>query len=230
MFERTLSPERPTRELRHFPRVPLVVPVRLRWPGALGLEAEVTETRDTSRGGILVASERERRAGSPVWVTFPFNPDEANCVPEFPARVAYSYFTAASGVRIGIAFGAPHANGASGKSHNGAGQNGNSSLWRRAKRAIFGVEERRLYDRVNVALPVNLRRGDSPWVDQAMSANVSAGGLEFCSRLIYELGENVEAELPKGRWPTSGQRSARVLRVSSDEDSLLQNVAVQFVS
>jgi hypothetical protein len=233
MFERTLIADRPRRELRQFPRIPLVVRVRLRWAGALGLETEVTETRDTGRGGMLVTSEREHRAGSPVWVTFPFNPDQADFLPEFPAHVAYSQFTAAGGVRVGIAFDAPHGRDARARhisNGNGSGHNGNGSLWSRARRAIFGIEERRRYERMALALPTSVRRQDSPWPDEAISVNLSTGGAEFRSRLIYQAGERIELELPEGRWPASGKHAARVLRVAEQNGSLLQNVSVEFIS
>ena len=232
MFERTLIADRPRREMRQFPRIPLVVRVRLRWAGALGLETEVTETRDTGRGGMLVKSEHERRAGTPVWVTFPFNPDEADCLPEFPAHVAYSQFTASGDVRVGIAFDASHGAAAHSRhigNGNGAGHNGNGSLWSRAKRAIFGIEERRRCERVALALAINVRREDSPWPDEAISVNLSAGGAEFCSRQIYEVGARIEVELPEGRWAVSGKHAARVLRVADQEGSMLQNVTVEFI-
>ena len=232
MFERTLIADRPRQEMRRFPRIPLVVRVRLRWVGALGLETEVIETRDTGRGGILVTSEHERRAGTPVWVTFPFNPDEADCLPEFPAHVAYSQPTVAGDVRVGIGFDSAHGRDAHARhigNGNGAGHNGSGSLWSRAKRAIFGIEERRRHVRMAVALPISVRRGDSPWPDEVISVNVSAGGAEFCSRQIYEVGARIDVELPEGRWAVRGKHTARILRVADQDGSLLQNVSVEFI-
>lgn len=233
MFERTLIAERPAREMRRFRRTPLVVGVRLRWAGALGLETETSETRDTSRGGILVASGRERRAGSPVWVTLPFAQGENACVPEFPAHVAYSYFTASGAVRVGIAFNEneshqAHTNGNGHK--NGARSNARFSLWQRAKVAIFGHEEKRRFERATVAVPILVRREDSPWPDEAISVNLSAGGFEFCSRQIYAPGEKLEAEVPDGRWAGAGRHVARVLRVGDGDGSLVQRVAAEFIS
>lgn len=233
MFDRTLIAERPAREMRRFRRIPLMVGVRLRWAGALGLETETTETRDTSRGGILVTSDRERRAGSPVWVTLPFAQGEAACVPEFPAHVAYAYFTASGGVRVGIAFDAngSHRTHSNGNSHkNGAHSNARFSLWQRAKVAIFGHEEKRRFERARVAIPILVRREDSPWPDEAISVNLSAGGFEFCSRQIYAAGEKLEAEVPDGRWAGAGRHVARVLRVRDGDGSLLQSVAAEFIS
>lgn len=233
MFERTLIAERHAREMRRFRRIPLVVGVRLRWAGALGLETEIAETRDTSRGGIQVTSQRERRAGSPVWVTFPLAPDKEECVPEFPARVAYSYFTASGAVRVGIAFDANefHRARSNGNGHkNGEHGDDGFSLWQRAKIALFGREEKRRFERATVAVPIHVRHEDSPWPDEAISVNLSAGGFEFCSRQIYAPGEKLKVEVPYRRWAGADRHVARVLRVRDDDGSLLQRVAAEFIS
>ena len=41
------------KDLRTSSRVPLTLPIRLRWQGALGQTMEVTQTLDSSRGGLL---------------------------------------------------------------------------------------------------------------------------------------------------------------------------------
>jgi len=58
---------------RQHARVRLRLPVRLRWVAPLGQQSEICETRNVSKGGLLVACKEHHREGFPLWVTFPFD-------------------------------------------------------------------------------------------------------------------------------------------------------------
>src|SRR5574337_629189 len=73
------------RRLHH--RVPLTLPVRLRWAGPFGQTIEVSRTRDISRSGVLVESAQPHTPGASLWVTFPYDPTFPDDASEFAARV-----------------------------------------------------------------------------------------------------------------------------------------------
>jgi hypothetical protein len=211
-------------ELRRYGRVPLSVPVRLRWVGAWGWGAEISETMDIGRGGLLVASGEARCPGAPVWVTFPFQPQDPQPVPEFAAHVAHARSNPAGGVWVGLAF-AP-----SGCPQSGRGAVPRGSLWRRARAAFGRLGNGRRYERMPLALPISIHRPQFPWPEETVSENISAGGLVFCTVQVYEPLEIIEIELPSGRWPAVGRHAARVLRVWPRADnSRLADVAAKFL-
>src|SRR5690242_7998735 len=74
---------------RQHARVRLRLPVRLRWIVPPGQQSEICETRNVSKGGLLVACKEHHNEGFPLWVTFPFDaaaPEQ----PEVLARVMRS--------------------------------------------------------------------------------------------------------------------------------------------
>lgn len=227
MFEESLTTELPTRQHRRHRRVPLVLRVRLRWVGALGLETEVSETRDTSRGGLLTTSRETRREGAPVWITFPYRPEEETSAPEFPARVAHTHETSHGQHLVGIAF--DSSRGFRNKMTRTEDRR-SGSFWRKAKRVLLGAEQRRRSERIAMALPMSVHRGTSPWPDEAISVNLSSGGVVFSTLQIYEVGEKIKVSLPENRWVEKRERAARILRTRERGGSLLQDVAAQFVS
>src|SRR5882672_11342256 len=72
---------------RQHARVRLRLPVRLRWVAPLGQQSEVCETRNVSRGGLLLECTERHGEGFPLWVTFPFDPGARAGQPEVLARV-----------------------------------------------------------------------------------------------------------------------------------------------
>ena len=224
MLSRTLVVAKHT-ELRQHPRVPLVLSVRVRWLGALGLEQEISETLDTGRGGLLTSSAQDRSPGSPAWVTFPYDADVMSAVPEFPSRVVHCRPANSGKHLVGLAFLAhKHAENGNGGSHIGR-----TSFWR-SLRLSPRFAQRRKSDRVALALPVTIRRGGLLWTDESMTADVSSRGVSFTSIQVYEPGEPIAIELPTGRWIASGHHAANVVRISADgENSRLQTIAAEFI-
>src|SRR5256885_16703594 len=72
---------------RQHARVRLRLPVRLRWVAPLGQQSEACETRNVSKGGLLVACKEQPPEGLPLWVTFPFDLAAPDTQPEVLARV-----------------------------------------------------------------------------------------------------------------------------------------------
>jgi hypothetical protein len=227
MLEHTLHTGRPVRDLRNYRRVPLVLRVRLRWVGALALETEVSETRDTSRGGLLTTSRETRRAGAPVWITFPYRPEDDKPGPEFPARVAHTHETSHGEHLVGIAFDSSRELGSR---KFRAKDRRSASFWRKARRALLGAQKRRRFERIAMALPMSVHRPASPWPDETISVNLSSGGVVFTTLQVYEPGEEIKVLLPENRWVENRERVATVLRISDRSGSLLQDVAAQFIS
>jgi hypothetical protein len=225
MLSRTLVVAKHT-ELRQHPRVPLVLSVRVRWLGALGLEQEISETVDTGRGGLLTSSAQDRSPGSPAWVTFPYDADVASAVPEFPSRVVHCRAASDGKHLVGLAFLA-NKNVNNG---NGGSLTGRTSFWR-SLRASPRFTERRGSARVALALPITIRRAGSLWTDESMTADVSSSGVSFTSIQVYELGDPIAIELPAGRWIASGHHAAKIVRISADgESSRLQTIAAAFIT
>lgn len=226
MLSRTLVVAK-ANDLRQHPRVPLVLWVRVRWLGVLGLEQEITETIDTGRGGLLTSSACERAVGSPAWVTFPYDVNSAEAVPEFPSRVAHCAASDSGGHRIGLAF---LSNGHSGQNNHREFPAKRKSFWRRSRNINVGPLERRATSRTSLALPVTIRREASPWPDETMTADISSRGISFSTVQVYHEDETISLSLPDGRWAVSGNHSARVVRVSiSDREFRLQTIAAQFI-
>lgn len=227
MIESTLSTERFARETRQHRRVPLVLQVRLRWVAALGLQTEVSQTRDTSRGGLLTTSAETRRVGAPLWITFPYHPEEKMSAPEFPARVAHTHETSHGEHLVGIAFDSRRGLGDK-KPRSEDRRSG--SFWRRAKRVLTGTQQRRKSERIAMALPMTVHRATTPWPDETISVNISSGGVVFSTLQLYESGEEIKVELPENRWVENRSRTARILRITERSGSLLLDVAAQFIA
>jgi hypothetical protein len=226
MLSRTLVVAKQT-ELRQHPRVPLVLSVRVRWLGALGLEQELSETLDTGRGGLLTSSAHDRSPGSPAWVTFPYDANVTSAVPEFPSRVAHCRDANDGRHFVGLAF---LANKNAARGENGESRTPRGSFWR-SLRASPRFAERRRTARVELALPVTIRRPGSLWADESMTSDVSSSGVAFASIQVYETGESIAIELPEGRWIASGHHAAKVVRISSvGEDSRLQDISAEFIT
>ncbi|MFZ0821680.1 MAG: PilZ domain-containing protein [Candidatus Acidiferrales bacterium] len=208
-------------ERRLHPRALLSLPVRLRWLGPLGLEAETSVTLDAGRGGVLVSSREPRVQGTLVWVTFPFDAAASTAGPETSAQVARSKTTPSGGYLAGIAF-----------------ANGNSQL-HQASHAYPPVnaearnnpveKDRRRHARTRLALPVHVCGADPSWPDDAMTMDISHTGLLFCTLRIYEQDELLTLALPRSPWISAGSRRARIARIASHpSEPRLLCVGVEF--
>ncbi|HUO35476.1 MAG TPA: PilZ domain-containing protein [Candidatus Acidoferrum sp.] len=207
-------------ERRKHPRAQLRIPVRIRWRGPMGMRLEVARAVDVCRNGLLVERSAPCEVRSQVWVVSPFDP-RAGMQPETPGRIARVERLNCGPWRVGIAFD-PTASSAN---------------------RPDGLERRR-HPRVAFALPVFVRPCDSPWPEESMTKNISAGGAMFCTARIFARGDSLLARIPWGDWERESELQGRVVRVEpheilpgpsplSDPDlrtsAMLTTVAVQWI-
>jgi hypothetical protein len=203
-------------ERRRLSRVPLELPVRLRWLGPFGLETEISQTINATSGGMLILSSQKRGEGSPVWVTFPYDSGNESPEPEIPGRVARCRSVDAGMYAIGIRF--------------------------ERRRQLFMRYDRRQNPRVPIALLVrimhtdcdqsgeNLTRPPVLLPEETMTMDISPFGLRFCTLRVYPAEKCISISLPSGQWLEGGKRLARVLRVGGTESgSPLVQVAAEFL-
>lgn len=185
---------------RQHARVRLRLPVRLRWVAALGQQSEVCETRNVSRGGLLVACHEHHGEGFPLWVTFPFDPVAPENQPEVLARVVRSKMPPEAGSEqeeIALHFeGIP-------------------------RHPIVNVGQKEIpvpkngSDR-SVALPIRVRPSHMPWFEEAMTVEISADKLRFISNRVYEPGETLLvtfASTDAKPWQGIGDIPAQIVNV-----------------
>jgi PilZ domain len=181
---------------RQHARVRLRLPVRLRWVAPLGQQSEVCETRNVSRGGLLVECKEQHGEGFPLWVTFPFDPGAQEGQPEVLARVVRVRHVEMNGAsREEIAL---HFEGIPKQTSSSNGQ-----------RAHIG-------DGRNVALPIRVRPRHIPWFEEAMTVEVSADRMRFVSNREYPVGEALLVtfvSLDTKPWPGGGEMLARIVNV-----------------
>jgi PilZ domain-containing protein len=221
----------PSRERRHRPRVLLELPVRVRWLGPFGLETEITQTRNASRGGLLVSSAISRQVGSLFWATFPYDAAVAFTESETPGKVVRCTADPALGNTIAVAF------------HQLDLISPGDALSPNNSSSRAGRNDRRRHSRIALAFLVRIERGvrnshsprqelESPiWPEETMTVDVSPAGITFCTLRIYEVGERLVIAAQTGRRFSDGERRARVVRVKrAQTDSPVSHVAVEFLS
>ena len=186
-------------QLRQHARVRLRLPVRLRWVAPLGQQSEVCETRNVSRGGLLVACHEHHAEGFPLWVTFPFDPIVAEGQPEVLARVVRCKPVRETGAGEEIALhfeGVPrHSNASTSQGQIPTPKNG--------------------LDRC-LALPIRVRPRHMPWFEEAMTVEVSADKLRFVSNRVYEPGQTLLVTFASGDtrpWQGNDDIPARIVSV-----------------
>jgi PilZ domain len=156
-------------------RVRLRLPVRLRWAAPLGQQSEVCETRNVSRGGLLVACQKHHAEGFPLWVTFPFDAAAPETQPEVLARVVRSQpLRGTDADREGIAV---HFEGLSRATSSGSKSEGNPEAKNGSSRSV--------------ALPIRVRPRHILWHEEAMTIEVSPEKIRFLSNREYALGETL---------------------------------------
>lgn len=191
------SPER-----RRHPRVPLNLPVRLRWIGVLGQTVIQTQTLDVSRGGMLAPLELSRNQAfhlhSPAWATLPYDEASMQLQPETPVRVARYKETPSGAFLLGLEFKEVLPAAAS------------------SRTAAPHVPEQRRAARSTLAVPVRVHWEGAPWPEDSMTINVAATGVLFCARRLYAPGDEVTLTLPRDLLPglaSSGEPvPARIVR------------------
>lgn len=196
-------------ERRFHHRVPLTLPIRLRWAGPFGQTIEVSRTRDVSRSGVLVECAQPHPPGASLWVTFPYDSALPEDPSEFPARV----------VREGRADSGRHFLGIEliSSRRSGAGDNG-----------LRKAGEQRCSPRRAISVPVWVRLAEVPWYEEAMTLDISFQGMRFLSTRLYEPGNRVYVSLragtPRSSWNSSRENLALVVR--ADPDPRTNQVAV----
>jgi PilZ domain len=199
---------------RQYRRVRLRLPVRLRWAAPLGQKTERCETRNASRGGLLVTCHEQHGVGMPVWVTFPFDPVLPDLQPEILARVLRSEEREENGQRVSVV--AVHFESSLRASipGNDAGKDSPKpeSEWR------------------SFSTPIRVRLQHVPWFEEAMTSEVSSEELRFVSNREYSPGDSLLvsfAALDSSPWLGEGEHSARVLRVDPIPGSNSLSVTVR---
>lgn len=156
-------------------RVRLRLPVRLRWVAPLGQQSEVCETRNVSRGGLLVACQKHHAEGFPLWVTFPFDPAAPETQPEVLARVVRSQpLRGTDADREGIAV---HFEGLQRPTNPGSKHE--------------AIPESKNGSSRSVALPIRVRPRHILWHEEAMTLEVSAERIRYLSNREYAPGETL---------------------------------------
>ena len=185
---------------RQHARVRLRLPVRLRWVAALGQQSEVCETRNVSRGGLLVACHEHHGEGFPLWVTFPFDPVAPENQPEVLARVVRCKISSGASAReeeIALHFeGIP-------------------------KQQVVNVAQKEVPVPKNgadgsVALPIRVRPRYMKWYEEAMTVEISADKLRFISNRVYEPGETLLVTFAAGEakpWQGMGDIPAQIVNM-----------------
>lgn len=190
-------------DLRRAARVPLTLPIRLRWQGALGQTIEITQTLDSSRGGLLFFRTEAMPVNARLWATFPYSAESSEAQPEMPARVVRVKTTPGGGQTVAIQF-----------------EN------RPRPAADAAVFNRRSSQRMALALPMTVRYHEIPWPEQAMTQDISTGGVLFSTSREYSLGDLLCVAIPHGVWARRGEMQAQVVRLENQPDSIEHGVAL----
>lgn len=198
-------------ERRAHHRVRLRLPARIRWATPFGQSLEVQETLDVSRGGLLFTSKTPAEPGAILWITFPYDSSVPAGQPEVPARVVHAETPQSGAQRLGVRFEllALH-------ERNG---HKNSDL----------AQERRVHPRRALAVPVRVRPECLPWYEEAMTLDVSSGGLRFLSTREYEPGARLMLSFDRSTaspWPGEGEFRTLVVRIESEPDGRALAVSV----
>lgn len=234
-----------TREHR---RVRIRLPARLRWNTPLGQKIELCETRDVSRGGLLVSSKEPHSAGASLWVTFPYDALLRDGQPEILARVvrcgeaspdigtgntrekvpsptATPPERSANLEKIARSLGLVEAPESFAiaihfEEQPHSGSNGNR---------LRHDPERRGSRRCALGVPVRVRPEHVPWFEEAMTLDFSVRGMRFRSHREYATGDQLKIAIENRihtPWSGTGEFRARVVRVCPAPDGVALDVSV----
>jgi hypothetical protein len=204
---------------REHHRVQLRIPARLRWTTPLGQRTEICETLNVSRAGLLVPCKENYLAGTPLWITFPYDATLPFGQPEVLARVVRSELVAtrvaaanASGSRndgADVAASAERADDRADGHRLGNGEMVFAAFAALQFEAGVGAKkgknenghgngnghhrevERRTSARRMVAVPIRVRLEHVPWFEETMTIDASNQGLRFVSSRQYEPGQHL---------------------------------------
>jgi len=185
---------------REHQRVRLRLPVRLRWSTPLGQKTEVGQTRNASRGGLLLVCHERHGIGFPLWVTFPFDASAPDIQSEILARVVRQEHVYEDGKQMpamAVHFESTPRTPSNGNGHSGYG-------------------ERRSNPRSQLSLPVRIRTSYMPWFEEAMTLDVSAESLRFLSNRVYQPGDSlfISFDPPTSSpWSDAAESPVRIVRV-----------------
>ena len=214
---------------RQHARVRLRLPVRLRWIASLGQQTEICETRNVSKGGLLVACKEHHDEGFPLWVTFPFNATAPEQQPEVLARVLRSTRAAEKGTgheEIALHFEsmpivtklAPE------KPIEKAVEKPALPALRHTEKEKESPTETTVGvgpkngDFGRVALAIRVRPENIPWFEEAMTTEVSTEEMRFVSHREHATGDTLFVTFV-GRdvrpWPGSGEIRAKIVRTEN---------------
>ena len=211
-------------------RVRLRLPARLRWSAALGQRTDRCETINVSRGGLLLACDEAHGLGHPLWITFPFDPEDSGAQPETLARVVRCAESAAESQEqfSGRSRGGLHAR-LPGRwivamhfevaSHSQSRRNGNTE----ADRSQNGAGSK-------IALPIRVRPKHVPWHEDAMTIEVSADKLKFITNREYTFGQQLLVSFASGNevpWVGDSEWTTQVTGIEMEAGSDLLCVTVR---
>jgi PilZ domain len=217
---------------REHHRALLNLPVRLRWTTPFGHRTEVCETKNVSRGGLLVPTAEGHNPGVAVWVTFPFDNSLGDGQPEIPATVVRSKRTQN---------GADHAEARSSPQQSATLEAYGSPKTlvalhfaamdqvRRNGNGGGREQEKRLSTRRALSLPIRVRLEQIPWFEEAMSMDISANGVRFLSHREYFAGQNLLISFTSpgtAPWTGATEFASRVVRVEPGSQAPALEVSV----
>ncbi len=193
----------------------LDLPVRIRWHGPTGMRLEVTQTIDVGRQGLLVRRKEQCQPGARIWVAYPYDPAASPVAhTETAARVIRVERLAAT---AGAAQVGNHSS-----AHRSAANDYRVALHFRSPRAgsrVYRGRERRASERMYSAVPIFVRAANGRWPEEAMTQDLSHGGVRFETCQIYAVGDLVCGKIPWAGWARAGEVTGRVMRVEMVEDA-----------
>ncbi len=202
---------------RQHRRVRLRLPARLRWVAPLGQKIEQCETRNASRGGLLLACHERHSVGMPLWVTFPYDPALPEGQPEVLARVLRCEDVQETSGRVTTV--AVHFESALRPARTATGKLQRDSVSSKASRPV--------------AIPIRVRPERVPWFEEAMTLDVSPDTLRFVTNRIYSPGEalRISFAVPESSpWRDGTEQAARVIQVDPLPESSSLAVTVKRIS
>jgi len=191
---------------RLYRRVHLRLPVRLRWTAPLGQKVEQCETRNASRGGLLLACHEHHGVGMPLWVTFPYDPAQPDGQPEILARVLRSEGDQGDqgDNRISVAI---HFEG----SLNTAPYAGAADSGKTPAESLASAS-----GRSPLAIPIRVRPERVPWFEEAMTVDVGPDTLRFVTNRVYSPGDTLRVSFLTADsipWRGTAEQPARVVSI-----------------
>jgi hypothetical protein len=186
---------------------------------------EICETRNVSRGGLLVACKEHHNAGFPLWVTFPFDAAAAEQQPEVPARVLRSRRAPDNGgghEEIALHFeNMPIVAAAFSEKSSMKAMEKPAALDKPADKEAAGpqqVDPQKNGHLQQAAFPIRVRPKNIPWYEEAMTVEVSADELRFVSHRECAPGDTLLVTFvgkESRPWPGTGEAAAKIVKMET---------------